>query len=44
MNELILFFKLSLNPQTDWYVPVEWISMRILIVESIKSLQPFFFN
>ena len=34
----------SLNPRTDWYVPVEWISARILIFESIKSLQPFFFN
>ena len=34
----------STNPQVDWYVPVEWISTRILIFESIKSLQPFFFD
>ena len=36
--------QVSLNPQTDWYVPVEWISAHILSFESIKSLQPFFFN
>ena len=34
----------TLTPRTDWYVPGDWISARILIFESIKSLQPLFFN
>ena len=43
-KSFIYFIKVNLNPRTDWYVPVEWISAHILIFESIKLLQPFYFN
>ena len=45
LSVLFQMIKGSTKPRTDWYVPVERISARILIFESsIKSLQPFFFN